>query len=85
MGGLKVLFYNPGWKKTTFCWPTSYLHIGLIFCLSGEELFGSKVYKPDKILVLVLDDLNEDLLLSSTVSGLLTETVIDLVGDLHNV
>ena len=54
-------------------------------CLSGEEFFGSKVYKPDKILVLVLDDLNEDLLLSSTISGLLTETVIDLVGDLHNV
>ena len=54
-------------------------------CLSGEELFGSKVYKPDKILVLVLDDLNEGLLLSSTVSSLLTETVIDLVGDLHNV
>lgn len=45
----------------------------------GEELFGTKIYKPNKIMVLVLDEINEDLVLGSSVAGLLTETVIDLV------
>ena len=44
-----------------------------------EELFGTKIYKPNKIMVLVLDEINEDLVLGSSVAGLLTETVIDLV------
>ena len=43
-------------------------------------MFGTKVYKPEKIMVLVLEDLNEDLVLGSSAAGLLTETVIDLVS-----
>ena len=50
-----------------------------LYLFVGEELFGTKIYKPNKIMVLVLDEINEDLVLGSSVAGLLTETVIDLV------
>ena len=47
-------------------------------------MFGTKVYKPEKIMVLVLEDLNEDLVLGSSAAGLLTETVIDLVSTISD-
>ena len=50
-----------------------------LYLFVGEELFGTKIYKPNKIMVLVLDEINEDLVLGSSVAELLTETVIDLV------
>lgn len=46
---------------------------------SGQELFGTVIYKPEKIMVIVLEDLNEDTLMGSPAAHLLTETVMDLV------
>mgnify|MGYP001801131765 FL=1 len=51
-----------------------------VYLISGQELFGSVIYKPEKIMVIVLDDLNEDTLMRSPAAQLLTETVIDLVS-----
>ena len=46
---------------------------------TGVEVHGSKVYHPDRILILILDELEDNLILDSAAQSLLTETVIDLV------
>ena len=51
-----------------------------VYLISGQELFGTVIYKPEKIMVIVLDDLNEDTLMRSPAAQLLSETVIDLVS-----
>ena len=46
--------------------------------LTGFEIDGYQCYQPNRILVLVLEELREDLI-QSPVTGLLQQTVIDMV------
>ena len=47
---------------------------------AGEELYGSMVYNPDRILVLIMDRLEDDgRVLDTAVQTLLNETTIELV------
>ena len=46
--------------------------------LTGFEIDGYQCYQPNRILVLVLEELREDLI-QAPVTGLLQQTVIDMV------
>ena len=55
------------------------LLLKLILVLTGFEIDGYQCYQPNRILVLVLEELREDLI-QAPVAGLLQETVIDMVS-----
>lgn len=50
---------------------------------AGFEVDGQQCYQPNRILVLVLEELSEDLI-QAPVTGLLQENVIDMVGPTSN-
>ena len=59
--------------------PTLNIYSILLICCTGEELYGSKVYNPHRLLVIVMDLLEEEGVLDPAVQSLLNETVIELV------
>ena len=43
-------------------------------------MIGTKIYRLNRIMVVVLEELNDDIVLHPTVAGLLTENFIEVVS-----